>query len=63
MDETTQTIPTLKTVRAMRDEILQLTSQYGASDVRVFGSVARGDSSQDSDIEFVDALPRKSQHF
>jgi len=63
MDETTQTIPTLKTVRAMRDEILQLTSQYGASDVRVFGSVARGDSSQDSDIDLLVRFPENRSIF
>jgi len=63
MDETTQTIPTLTTVRAMRDEILQLTSQYGASDVRVFGSVARGDSSQDSDIDLLVRFPENRSIF
>jgi len=63
MDETTQTIPTLTTVRAMRDEILRLTSQYGASDVRVFGSVARGDSSQDSDIDLLVRFPENRSIF
>ncbi|HEX4792149.1 MAG TPA: nucleotidyltransferase family protein [Humisphaera sp.] len=36
-----------------REEILAIARQYGASDVRVFGSVARGDATEESDIDFV----------
>ena len=36
-----------------RDEILRLATEYGASDVRVFGSIARGDATQESDIDFL----------
>lgn len=36
-----------------RDEILRLTARYGATDVRVFGSVARGEAHEESDIDFL----------
>jgi uncharacterized protein len=36
-----------------RDEILQLAAQYGAFNVRIFGSVARNEADQDSDIDFL----------
>lgn len=34
-------------------EILAIAKRYGASDLRVFGSVARGDSLPESDIDFL----------
>ena len=40
-------------VKEKRTEILRLASRYGASDVRVFGSVARGDDERDSDVDFL----------
>ena len=36
-----------------RDEILTLAAKRGASHVRVFGSVARGDDGPESDIDFL----------
>jgi hypothetical protein len=36
-----------------RDEILRLAAQHGASNVRVFGSVARGDADEKSDVDFL----------
>jgi predicted nucleotidyltransferase len=36
-----------------RREILELASQYGARNVRVFGSVARGQADPESDVDFV----------
>jgi hypothetical protein len=45
--------PTLATVRAYRDEILALAERYGAYNVRVFGSVARGDATENSDIDLL----------
>jgi predicted nucleotidyltransferase len=44
-----------------RDQILRIASQYGASNVRVFGSMARGDYRNDSDIDLlVDFEPKRS---
>jgi predicted nucleotidyltransferase len=40
-------------VKEKREEILRIASRYGASDVRVFGSVARGDAHRESDIDFL----------
>lgn len=44
-----------------REDILSLASQYGASNVRVFGSVARGEADAKSDIDLlVDMAPGRS---
>jgi predicted nucleotidyltransferase len=40
-------------LKSRREEILQLAAQNGAYNVRVFGSVARGESRPDSDIDFL----------
>ena len=40
----------LKTQRA---EILRIAAKHGARNVRVFGSVARGEADDDSDIDFL----------
>lgn len=51
MSENTKTTPTLKDLRARRDEILAIAEKHCASNVRVFGSVARGDvTAQDVDF-------------
>lgn len=36
-----------------REEILKIAAHYGASNVRIFGSVARGEATVDSDIDFL----------
>lgn len=36
-----------------RAEVLRLAAKYGATDVRVFGSVARGEADESSDIDFL----------
>jgi len=40
-------------LKAHRKEILQIAARNGAVNVRVFGSVARGDNTPDSDIDFL----------
>jgi predicted nucleotidyltransferase len=40
-------------LRAKREEILRVAERHGARDVRVFGSVARGDAREDSDIDLL----------
>jgi predicted nucleotidyltransferase len=40
-------------VKEKREEILRLASRYGAHDVRVFGSTARGEADRGSDIDFL----------
>ena len=40
-------------LKAKRDEILRLASLHGARNVRVFGSVARGEAGPSSDVDFL----------
>jgi predicted nucleotidyltransferase len=44
---------TQKLLKTHRKEILELASKHGATKIRVFGSVARGDARPDSDIDFL----------
>jgi len=44
-----------------REEILRLAARYGARRIRVFGSLARGDADERSDVDFlVDLEPGRS---
>lgn len=53
--------PTLDELRARRDEILAIADRWGATNVRVFGSVARGDATHGSDVDLlVDLDPARS---
>jgi predicted nucleotidyltransferase len=36
-----------------REQIIQMARKHGAYDVRIFGSVARGEARSDSDIDFL----------
>jgi predicted nucleotidyltransferase len=46
--------------RAHKSELYDKMAQYGASNLRIFGSVARGDATPDSDIDFlVDIDPKE----
>lgn len=45
--------PSLGELRRRRDAILEIARQHGVLDVRVFGSVARGDADSDSDIDLL----------
>ena len=48
-------------LKSKRVEILQIAARYGAHNVRVFGSIARGDAGPDSDVDFlVDMEPGRS---
>lgn len=40
-------------IRQHRAAILALARRYGAHDVRIFGSVARGDATQASDLDLI----------
>lgn len=44
---------TIEMLRGRREEILQIAARHGASNVRVFGSIARGDAHPDSDIDLL----------
>ena len=48
-------------LRSKREEILRLASQHGARNVRIFGSVARGEADERSDVDLlVDLEPGRS---
>ena len=48
-------------LKANREEILRLASKYGARNVRIFGSVARGEAGPESDVDIlVDLEPGRS---
>lgn len=53
--------PTIEELRARRDEILETCRRHGASNVRVFGSVAHGNADDDSDLDLlIDMEPGRS---
>lgn len=41
------------TLANQRDSILRIAEKHGASDVRIFGSMARGTETADSDIDIL----------
>jgi predicted nucleotidyltransferase len=49
-------MPLLDKLRKHRNEILALAKQHGVENVRVFGSVARGEETPDSDIDLLIAM-------
>ena len=40
-------------LEAKKEEILRVAAKHGAHNVRVFGSVARGEARPDSDVDFL----------
>jgi hypothetical protein len=52
-------IPNLEDLRRRREDILRLAAREHASNVRVFGSVARGDAQAGSDYDLVVDLDPK----
>ncbi|KZC95278.1 XRE family transcriptional regulator [Clavibacter tessellarius] len=46
-------VPSLERVRASRERILEVAARRRLSDVRVFGSVARGDATAGSDVDLL----------
>ena len=52
---------TLDDLRARREAIVRIAAARGARNVRVFGSVARGEAGADSDVDFlVDMEPGRT---
>lgn len=50
-----------KLLKERRNEIIRIAAKYGARNVRLFGSVARGEALQDSDVDLlVDLEPGRS---
>ncbi|MCM8750195.1 nucleotidyltransferase family protein [Thermomicrobiaceae bacterium CFH 74404] len=42
-----------RTLKEKREEILRIAARYGARNVRVFGSLARGEADEQSDIDLL----------
>jgi len=43
----------LETLREKREQVLEVAAKHGAFNVRVFGSVVRGEDTLESDIDFL----------
>ena len=50
--------PLRERVDRQREQILSIAARYGATNVRLFGSVARGEARTDSDVDFLVDLTR-----
>lgn len=42
-----------KAIHEYRDEVLRVAARHGAGNVRLFGSVAQGEDTPDSDIDLL----------
>ncbi len=45
--------PNLNLLRQKREDILAIAQKHGAKNIRIFGSVARGEADHESDIDFL----------
>ena len=51
-------------LKGKREDILRIAQRHGARNLRIFGSVARGEARADSDIDFlVDVCPGRTPFF
>ncbi len=48
----------LEIIQDRKEQILSLAAKYGASNVRIFGSVANGTADENSDIDFLADLEK-----
>jgi predicted nucleotidyltransferase len=48
----------IEELRNRREEILRVAAQHGARHIRVFGSVARGEADERSDVDFLVELEK-----
>ena len=61
MTSPTRSSPRLESIRRYRREILDAAARHGARNVRVFGSVARGDDDEGSDVDvLIDVEPGRT---
>ena len=53
-----------KLLKEKRQEILEIAARHGACNVRIFGSAARGEADEQSDVDFlIDAGPKRTPFF
>lgn len=48
----------IEELQRQRDQILDVASRHGARNVRIFGSVARGEADERSDVDFLVEMER-----
>ena len=46
-------IETIEAIQIKSSEIRQIAARHGASNIRLFGSVARGEAKPESDVDFL----------
>lgn len=46
-------MPTIEQLRARRHELIELARMHKAENIRVFGSVARGEANENSDVDLL----------
>jgi predicted nucleotidyltransferase len=54
-----KTMRTLSSIRQYRPKIEEISARHGIDRLRVFGSLARGDNEEDSDVDFLVKLHEK----
>lgn len=54
---------TLAEIRAKREELEAIGRKYGVSNIRIFGSVARGEARPDSDVDLLVTLEKGRDYF
>ena len=63
VDYNSKTMNTLSILQNKRSEILVLAAKHGASNVRLFGSVVRGEDREGSDVDFLVDMQETSSLF
>ena len=48
----------LKQLQQHKTQIIEMTSAYGITNIRVFGSVVRGEAREDSDVDLLVTAPK-----
>jgi uncharacterized protein len=48
----------LATLRTLKPQILAIAAEHGVGNVRVFGSVARGEADEASDVDFLVSIEK-----
>ncbi len=49
-------------LESRRNEILDLAGSYGAKNIRVFGSAARGEGGRTSDVDLLEDMEKGRNH-
>lgn len=63
MAELANRVPTLAELRMRRDDILPVAATHRVTNLRVFGSVARGEAGSRSDVDFLVDVPETYRGF